>query len=47
MHNLAGEPAYTKVALEYAQKMLNWRLSHADRTLTGMHLTSRGVVSRR
>jgi arylsulfatase A-like enzyme len=45
--NLAGDPGYTKVTLDCAQKMLTWRLRHADRTLTGMHLTAKGVVSRR
>ncbi len=44
--DLAGDPAYAGVMLAYAQKMLSWRLTHADRTLTGMHLTSRGVVAR-
>jgi arylsulfatase A-like enzyme len=47
MVNLAEDPAHTKVVLEYAQKMLSWRLKHADRALTGMQLTSHGVVSRR
>jgi hypothetical protein len=32
--------------LHYAQKMLSWRLTHADRTLTNMQLTKEGVVSR-
>jgi arylsulfatase A-like enzyme len=45
--NLADDPAHRDVMLDYAQKMLSWRLRHADRTLTGMHLTSKGVVSRR
>lgn len=47
MRNLAMDPAYATEMLGYAQKMLSWRLSHADRTLTGMHLTGRGVISRR
>jgi arylsulfatase A-like enzyme len=45
--NLAADPAHAKTMLDYAQRMLSWRLRHADRTLTGMHLTSNGVVSRR
>jgi hypothetical protein len=39
--------AYSKVALSYAQRMLSWRIKHAERTLTNMQLTSRGVVLRR
>ena len=33
--DLAGDPAYAGVVAEYAQKMLSWRMAHADRTLTG------------
>ncbi len=33
--NLAGDPAHAGVVAEYAQKMLSWRLAHAERTLTG------------
>jgi arylsulfatase A-like enzyme len=46
MHDLSRDPAHAGIMLDYAQKMLSWRLRHAERTLTGMHLTSRGVVSR-
>jgi arylsulfatase A-like enzyme len=46
MDNLAGDPAHAAIVLDYAQKMLSWRLRHAERTLTHMQLTSRGVVSR-
>jgi arylsulfatase A-like enzyme len=45
--NLADDPAHRGIVADCAQKMLSWRLRHADRTLTGMHLTSNGVVSRR
>ncbi len=44
--NLAGDPAMAATALAYAQKMLDWRLSHAERTLTNMQLTPEGVFSR-
>jgi len=37
-HNLARDPAHAAVVLDYAQKMLSWRLSHADRALTGIRL---------
>jgi arylsulfatase A-like enzyme len=45
--NLAADPGHQGIVLEQAQKMLSWRLRHAERTLTGMHLTAEGVVSRR
>ena len=44
--NLAQDPAYATQMLEMAQKMLNWRLKHADRTLTGYAATPDGLVSR-
>ena len=31
----AADPAYAGVVAEYAQKMLSWRMAHAERTLTG------------
>ena len=34
--NLADDPAHAPVVLEFAQKMLSWRLAHDDRTLTGL-----------
>lgn len=46
MHNLAADPAHAAVMLNCAQKMLSWRLRHAERTLTHMHLTAKGVVAR-
>ena len=46
MHNLADDPAMAPVLLRYAQKMLNWRLRHADRTLTNMSLGAGGVFER-
>lgn len=42
--NLADDPAYTGRVLEYAQKMLSWRLHHADRILTGYSSSPRGLV---
>jgi arylsulfatase A-like enzyme len=44
--NLATRPEMAATVLRYAQKMLDWRLSHADRTLTNMALTKDGVFSR-
>ena len=43
-HNLATEPSYQKLVLEYAGKMLNWRLQHEDHALTDMHLTEEGSI---
>lgn len=34
--NRAGDPALRDRELEYARKMLTWRMTHADRTLTNM-----------
>ena len=46
MHNLVDEPALQPVVVRYAQKMLSWRLTEVDRTLTNMELTKQGLVSR-
>jgi hypothetical protein len=46
MRNVAGQAAYAPLVLAYAQKMLNWRLLHADRTLTGYAASPDGLVSR-
>lgn len=42
--NLADDAAYAAVALEYAQKMLSWRMHHDERTLTGIKLGPQGVI---
>lgn len=44
--NLADDPAVQPVLLRYAQRMLDWRLTHADRSMTNMALTRQGLVSR-
>ena len=41
--NRAGDPALRARELDYAQKMLSWRLIHADRTLTNMFATPGGM----
>jgi arylsulfatase A-like enzyme len=46
MANLARDPAHAAVTLEYAQKMLSWRMLHDEQTLTHLALTEEGVVSR-
>jgi arylsulfatase A-like enzyme len=44
--NRAGDPAYASRLGEYAQKMLNWRLGFADRTLTGYRASPQGLQVR-
>jgi arylsulfatase A-like enzyme len=45
--NRARDPAYASKVLDYAQRMLAWRMTHAERTLTGMKLTGHaGLVER-
>ncbi len=47
LHNVAADPAYAARVLDYAQRMLSWRMRHAERTLTGMKLTGHaGLVER-
>jgi arylsulfatase A-like enzyme len=46
LRNRAGDPAHAARVLEYAQKMLSWRMRHDERTLTGLHLCAQGVVER-
>ena len=46
--NRAADPDYAGKVLDYAQRMLAWRMTHTERTLTGMKLTHHaGVVERR
>lgn len=44
LNNVADEPRYQSVALKYARGMLDWRLKYADRTLTGLAISERGLV---
>ena len=45
--NRAADPAYASTVLDYAQRMLAWRMRHNERTLTGMKLTGHaGLVER-
>ncbi|MDP9332605.1 MAG: alkaline phosphatase family protein [Actinomycetota bacterium] len=47
IHDVAGDPAYATTVLDYAQRMLAWRMRHTERTLTGMKLTMHaGLVER-
>lgn len=45
--NRADDPALAPVMLDYARRMLSWRLHHAERTLTGYSATPNGLISRR
>jgi arylsulfatase A-like enzyme len=40
--NLAANPSYQGQVLEYAGKMLSWRMEHDDPALTDVHLTPNG-----
>jgi arylsulfatase A-like enzyme len=46
LRNVATQTSYARPMLHYAQKMLNWRLQHADRTLTGYAASPEGLVCR-
>jgi arylsulfatase A-like enzyme len=43
--NLVDNPEYQSILLEYAQKMLSWRMKHTDRALTEISLTEQGPVT--
>ena len=45
--NRAADPAYLPLVLEYAQKLLSWRMNHDEQQLTHITLTSKGPLSRR
>jgi hypothetical protein len=47
MTNLAERPEHAATVLRYAQKMLSWRMRHADRTLANLHLSEQGVFDGR
>ena len=44
--NCATDPAYSQRVTEYSQKMLSWRMRHADQTLTHLALGEDGVSQR-
>ena len=45
--NQAENPDYQQLVLEYAQKMLSWKMNHTDRGLTETMLGEGGAVTRR
>jgi len=46
-NDLSRDPAHVPLVLEYAQKLLSWRMNHDEQTLTHIALTSEGPVARR
>ena len=44
--NLADDSAHASVMLRYAQKLLSWRMTNDERTLTGINLTAGGAMAR-
>jgi arylsulfatase A-like enzyme len=44
LRNLADDPAYLPVRLDFAEKMLGWRARHLDQSLALAELTEHGVV---
>jgi len=45
--NQVDNPEYQQLVLEYAQKMLSWRMNHLNRGLTETFLSEAGPVTRR
>ena len=43
LQNVADDPKHQQAALRMARKMLDWRLSHADRSLTGYAISANGL----
>ena len=46
LRNLANEPSHAATVRDYAQRMLSWRMRHADRTLTHYRSTPNGLERR-
>ena len=46
LQNLADDSTNTGLLLEYAQKLLSWRMVNDERTLTGMRVGPKGLVER-
>lgn len=46
LRNVANDPDYQAVRLDMAERMLSWRLRHAERTLANTMLTASGPVER-
>jgi arylsulfatase A-like enzyme len=46
LQNRADDPACAPQMLDYAQKLLSWRIRHAERTLTAYSATPDGLIDR-
>jgi arylsulfatase A-like enzyme len=46
LRNRADDPAYAAIALDYAQKLLSWRMHHEERTLSHLLLGPGGLIDR-
>ncbi len=44
MRDLSGDPAHREPMMRLVQRMVSWRMRHADRTLANLHLTRHGVI---
>ena len=44
-NNLINDPAYQELILEYAGKMLSWRMEYESPELTDLHVTRQGLIS--
>ena len=47
LHNLANQFEHRDLVLEYAQKMLSWRMNHDERVLANMRLATNGLVEKK
>jgi arylsulfatase A-like enzyme len=47
LRDVSGEPRYRDDLVAMKDRMLNWRIQHAERTLAGMMLTPDGVFEGR
>jgi arylsulfatase A-like enzyme len=45
--DVSRDPAYQAERIEYLERMVNWRIQHADRALAGIVLTPSGVYEAR
>ena len=46
MHNLANDPAFTRKVLEYAQKLVSWRMNNEDKAYSQTYLCEPAPVTR-
>ncbi len=47
LNNLADDPDYANIMLEYAQKLLSWRMMNDERTLTHIKVSRKQIHHRR